>query len=190
MQSCRRSTTWGMTPACCSSRRSDASRWCWLEKGRSGPAAAASSRRAARMRSRRHSAVISPSMAEAATPATEVPNASPRPRTGADSASRMASSPSAPASAAPVPFRATTMPPKVPSMPSSTSRPLRYEASTGPGRPARAPSTRWRTASRNAAGSVASQSSSRAGVCESAPSAPASASVAREKRSSSQLPSR
>jgi len=98
--------------------------------------------------SRRHSAETSPSIAEAATPASEVPNASPRPLTGAASEARMADTSDALSSAMPVPLSVTTMPTKVPSMPSSTSNPARYGVRAGPGSPVRSPSMRRRTAFR------------------------------------------
>ena len=63
--------------------------------------------------------------ADAATPASEVPNASPKPLTGAASEARMADTSDALSSAMPVPLSVTTMPTKVPSMPSSTSSPAR-----------------------------------------------------------------
>ncbi|MNT70587.1 hypothetical protein D3C72_2089920 [compost metagenome] len=80
---------------------------------------------AAWIRSRRHNADNSPSIADVATPATEVPNAKPRPLTGAASEARMACRSVAVSSAMPVPRRVATMPRNVPSMPSSTSRPTR-----------------------------------------------------------------
>ena len=76
-------------------------------------------------RSRRHSADSRPSIAEAATPATEVPNASPNPLIGAASAARIACRSVVPSSAKTAPFKVTTIPRKVPSMPSITSRPTR-----------------------------------------------------------------
>ena len=77
------------------------------------------------MRSRRQSADSRPSMAEVATPAIEVPKAKPRPLTGAASEARMACRSVALSSARPVPRSVTTIPRKVPSMPSKTSRPTR-----------------------------------------------------------------
>jgi hypothetical protein len=85
----------------------------------------ASSARATSSRSRRASTDIRPSMAEAATPATEVPKARPRPWMGAASAARMACRSAEPSSANTAPRKVTTMPMKVPSMPSITSRPTR-----------------------------------------------------------------
>ncbi len=102
-----------------------ASRWWVREKGRRCVAMRASSRWPTRRRSRRSSAVSRPSMAEAATPATDVPKASPSPLTGAERELRMADSSVALSSATPVPRSVSTMPMKVPSMPSSTSRPAR-----------------------------------------------------------------
>ena len=64
-------------------------------------------------------------MAEVATPASDVPNATPSPITGTASEARTAARSVALCSACPVPRRVTTMPAKVPSMPSSTSRPAR-----------------------------------------------------------------
>jgi hypothetical protein len=109
-------------------------------------AAFASSSCAASIRSRRYNAESSPSMAEVATPAIEVPNANPSPLTGAASESRIACRSVALSSAVPVPFSVATMPSSVPSMPSNTSRPTRYGVSAGPGKATRSPSTRRRTA--------------------------------------------
>ena len=64
-------------------------------------------------------------MAEAATPATEVPNDRPSPLMGADSAARIDSRLDEVSSADMVPLKVITMPRKVPSMPSMTSRPTR-----------------------------------------------------------------
>ena len=80
---------------------------------------------AACSRSRRHRADSRPSIADAATPATEVPKASPNPLTGAASDARMACRSVVLSSAMTAPLRVTTMPKKVPSMPSSTSSPTR-----------------------------------------------------------------
>ena len=66
-----------------------------------------------------------PSMAEVATPATEVPKAKPRPLMGAASAARMACRSAEPSSANTAPLNVTTMPRNVPSMPSITSSPIR-----------------------------------------------------------------
>ncbi len=68
---------------------------------------------------------MSPSMAEVATPATEVPNASPRPLIGSENAARMPAMLLLPSSAKTAPLSVTTMPKKVPSMPSMTKRPTR-----------------------------------------------------------------
>ena len=94
-------------------------------KGRSAPALACASRRASSARSRRAMADISPSMAEPATPATEVPKEMPSPLMGAASAPRIAPRSAEPSSANTAPLKVTTMPRKVPSMPSMTSRPIR-----------------------------------------------------------------
>ena len=64
-------------------------------------------------------------MADAATPATEVPKARPKPLTGAASAARMVGRSVVLSSANTAPLRVTTMPRKVPSMPSNTSKPTR-----------------------------------------------------------------
>ena len=64
-------------------------------------------------------------MAEAATPATEVPNDSPRPRIGSAKAVRIACRSVEPSSVNTAPLKVTTMPMKVPSIPSITSRPTR-----------------------------------------------------------------
>ncbi|MOA44583.1 hypothetical protein D3C78_1668850 [compost metagenome] len=64
-------------------------------------------------------------MADVATPAIDVPNAKPRPLTGAASDARMAPRSVALSSAMPVPRSVTTMPRNVPSMPNNTSRPTR-----------------------------------------------------------------
>ena len=64
-------------------------------------------------------------MADAATPATEVPNDRPSPLMGAASAERMACRSVEPSSAKTAPLKVTTMPRKVPSMPSITSKPTR-----------------------------------------------------------------
>ena len=66
-----------------------------------------------------------PSMADAATPATEVPNDRPRPLMGAASAPRIASRLDEASSAKTAPLKVTTMPKKVPNMPSMTNRPTR-----------------------------------------------------------------
>jgi hypothetical protein len=64
-------------------------------------------------------------MAEVATPAIEVPKAKPSPLIGAPSEPRIDCRSVALSSAMPVPRRVTIMPSKVPSMPSSTSKPTR-----------------------------------------------------------------
>ena len=64
-------------------------------------------------------------MADAATPATEVPKDKPRPLIGAASALRMAARSVEPSSANTAPLKVMTIPTKVPSMPSMTSRPTR-----------------------------------------------------------------
>ena len=64
-------------------------------------------------------------MAEAATPATEVPKATPRPLIGAARPALMDSSSVEPSSASTAPPRVSTMPMKVPSRPSMTSSPTR-----------------------------------------------------------------
>ena len=103
---------------------------------------AASSRRVASRRSRRLSADISPSIAEAATPATEVPKASPRPLIGAASAARIACRSAEPSTANTAPRKVTIRPRKVPSMPSMTSRPTNVGVSAGPGSGPGVPSMR------------------------------------------------
>ena len=122
---CSRSTSAGITSACRCSSRNDSSRRCACECTRSVVAIFASSCCAASMRSRRSSADSSPSIADVATPAIDVPNAKPRPLTGAISDARIASRSVALSSAAPVPLSVTTIPSSVPSIPSSTSRPTR-----------------------------------------------------------------
>ena len=109
-----------------------------------------SSRRAASSRSCRHNADSSPSIAEVATPAIDVPNAKLKPLIGAASEARIAARSVALSSAAPVPRSVVTMPSSVPSIPSSTSRPTRYGVNEGPGNAARSPSTRSRTVPRSA----------------------------------------
>ena len=64
-------------------------------------------------------------MAEVATPATEVPKAKPRPLMGSENAARTPAIELEPSSANTAPLSVTTMPKKVPSMPSMTSRPTR-----------------------------------------------------------------
>jgi hypothetical protein len=64
-------------------------------------------------------------MAEAATPATEVPNDRPRPLMGSAKAPRMACTSAEPSSANTAPLKVSTMPKKVPSMPSMTNKPTR-----------------------------------------------------------------
>ena len=76
--------------ACRCSSLKDSSRWWACEKARKVVAIRVSSICAACSRSRRHRADIRPSIADAATPATEVPKARPRPLTGAASEARMA----------------------------------------------------------------------------------------------------
>jgi hypothetical protein len=66
-----------------------------------------------------------PSIAEAATPATEVPNDRPSPLMGAASAERIDSRLVDASSANTAPLKVTTMPRKVPSIPSMTSSPTR-----------------------------------------------------------------
>ncbi len=85
----------------------------------------ASSWRTAARRSRRLMAAMSPSMAEAATPATDVPNDRPRPLMGSASAARIDSRLVDVSRANTAPLKVTTIPRKVPSMPSMTSRPTR-----------------------------------------------------------------
>jgi len=68
---------------------------------------------------------IRPSMAEVATPTTEVPKARPRPLMGAAKAVRMACRSAEPSSVKTTPLKVSTMPRKVPSMPSITSKPMR-----------------------------------------------------------------
>ena len=69
--------------------------------------------------------LISPSMAEVATPATEVPKAKPRPLIGSENAARTPAMLFEPSSAKTAPLSVTTMPKKVPNMPSITNRPIR-----------------------------------------------------------------
>ena len=64
-------------------------------------------------------------MADAATPATDVPKDRPRPWIGAANAARIASRLDETSSATTAPWNVTTMPRKVPSMPSITSSPTR-----------------------------------------------------------------
>ena len=155
--SCKRSTSVGISAACCCIRSKASSRRCAGVKVRSGPAMAASSARPAAPRSRRQSAASRPSAAAVAMPAIEVPKAKPRPLTGAASESRMACRSLAVSSAMPVPRNVAIMPSKVPSMPSSTSRPARKPDSAGAGKAARSPSMRRRTAPRRAGSMVDSQ---------------------------------
>ncbi|VWB98604.1 hypothetical protein BPA30113_04611 [Burkholderia paludis] len=122
---CSRSTSAGITSAWRCSSRNDSSRRCADECTRNVVAIFASSCWPASIRSRRASADSSPSIADVATPAIDVPNAKPSPFTGAISDARIASRSVALSSAAPVPFSVTTIPSSVPSMPSSTSRPTR-----------------------------------------------------------------
>ena len=122
---CMRSTSSGISAAWPCSSSKACSRRCACEYGRRVVAICASRRALACSRSRRHSADSRPSMAEAATPAIEVPKAKPRPFTGAASEARMASRSVALSSARPVPRRVAIMPSRVPSMPSNTSRPTR-----------------------------------------------------------------
>ena len=119
---------------------------------------AESSSCAATILSRRLTADIKPSMAEVATPATDVPNDRPRPLMGAANAERMACKSVVLSSANTAPLSVTTIPRKVPSMPSITSRPTRYGVSAGPGKPTRSPSTRKRTVFCRVAGTRLSQS--------------------------------
>ena len=109
-------------------------------------------------RSRRAKLLIKPSMAEVATPATEVPKAKPKPLMGSENAARMPAMLLLPSSANTAPLSVTTMPKKVPSMPSMTSRPTRYGVSAGPGRATRSPSTRKRTGLCSDAGRCTNQS--------------------------------
>ena len=125
IMACSWPTSSGMASACCCSSLNDSSRWWTCENTRSVVAILLSSSWPACSRSRRHSADMRPSMADAATPATEVPKASPRPFTGAESEERTACRSVALSSARPVPLSVTTMPRKVPSMPSSTRKPAR-----------------------------------------------------------------
>ncbi|MCY1540178.1 hypothetical protein D9M68_758020 [compost metagenome] len=129
MSACNCVTTWGSASAW---RCRAAKVWSRFsaamkaaEKGRSAPAVCCSSARATSVRSRRAMADMRPSMAELATPATEVPKEMPRPLMGAASAPRMAPRSAEPSSANTAPLKVTTMPRKVPSMPSMTSRPMR-----------------------------------------------------------------
>ena len=64
-------------------------------------------------------------MADAATPATDVPNARPNPLMGSASAARIDSRLDETSMADTVPLNVTTMPKNVPSMPSMTSSPTR-----------------------------------------------------------------
>lgn len=148
---CRRSTRSGINAACCCSRRKDSSRWNACECMCSELPISASSACTTSARSRRHSAASRPSTADVATPAIEVPKAKPRPFTGAASEPRIASMSVALSSARPVPRSVTIMPSRVPSMPSSTSRPTTYGVSAGAGRATRPPSIRWRTDGRRLA---------------------------------------
>ena len=109
-------------------------------------------------RSRRAKLLIKPSMAEVATPATEVPKARPKPLMGSEKAARIPAMLLLPSSANTAPLSVTTMPKKVPSMPNMTSSPTRYGVSAGPGRATRSPSTRRRTGLCKAAGRRTSQS--------------------------------
>ena len=84
-----------------------------------------SSRCATSILSRRLRADISPNMAEAATPATEVPKASPKPLMGAANAARIACRSVLPSREKAAPFSVTTMPRKVPNMPSITNNPTK-----------------------------------------------------------------
>ena len=152
------STTWGSAPACACSARKVSWRWWTSENGRRTVAIRLSSCRPVSCRSRRLMADIRPSMADAATPATEVPNDRPRPLIGSASAERMACRSVEPSNANTAPLKVTTMPRKVPSIPSMTSRPTRYGVSAGPGRPPRSPSMRDRTALRSVGGTRSSQS--------------------------------
>ena len=140
----------GSAWACACSARSVSSRRWADENGRNTMGICASSRRMASRRSRRLRADSKPSMAEAATPATEVPNDRPRPLMGAASAARIDSRLDDASSAKTAPWNVTTMPRKVPSMPSMTSRPTRYGVRAGPGSATRSPSMRWRTGLRSA----------------------------------------
>ena len=148
VMACSRSTSAGITSACCCSNRKASLRCQDCECVCRVVAISTSSRCTASSRSRRHRAESRPSIAEVATPAIEVPKATARPSTGAPSEPRMACRSVALSSASPVPRRVAIMPSKVPSMPSSTSSPTRYGVRTGPGRAMRSPSTRRRTALR------------------------------------------
>jgi hypothetical protein len=64
-------------------------------------------------------------MAEVATPATEVPKARPRPLMGSEKAARIPATLLEPSSAKTAPLSVTTMPKKVPNMPSMTSKPTK-----------------------------------------------------------------
>ena len=68
---------------------------------------------------------INPKAADVATPATDVPKAKPSPLMGSEKAARMAWMLLVPSKANTAPLRVTTMPRKVPSMPSITSKPTR-----------------------------------------------------------------
>ena len=182
--------TAGSACACCCRVCSVCSRWCASVKPRRWVAMQPSSSCPACRRSRRHSADTRPSMADAATPATEVPNARPRPFTGAASAARMVARSAVLSSACTAPCSVTTMPMKVPSMPSSTSRPTRYGVIVGPGRPWRSPSTRRRTALRSGAGTCASQADRSGGGAVRPCSPCCRPAVAWWKRRSSRPPSR
>ena len=64
-------------------------------------------------------------MADEATPASEVPNARPRPLIGAAKAERIDCRSVVPSSAKTAPLSVTTMPKKVPNIPSITSSPTK-----------------------------------------------------------------
>jgi hypothetical protein len=91
-------------------------------------------------------------------------------------------------SAMPVPFSVTTMPRKVPSMPSSTRKPARYGVSAGPGRPTRSPSMRRRTAFCSEGCNCVSQAPRLAGGAVSSATALLNVDVAWWKRCSSSAP--
>ena len=109
------------------------------------------------MRSRRLKVELNPNMAEAATPATDVPKARLKPLIGAAKPSRMACSSVLPSRANTAPCKVSTMPTKVPSKPSITSRPTKYGVSTGAGRATRSLSIRRRTEFCNETSSLPSQ---------------------------------
>ena len=68
---------------------------------------------------------IRPSIADEATPATDVPNANPKPLMGTEKAERIACRSVVPSKANTAPLSVTTMPKNVPSMPNITNNPTK-----------------------------------------------------------------